>query len=199
MVHPANGALRESNGAEDDDHQLNAIQALAAILVGEIAKDDHAHGGAREGQGIDGDLDISLMFGSPVYESQTGQNDVGGEEVVGIGKEAGGSDGPDAPVEAMLVYYGDELFALAIDGRDVASVFGRIEGPGALLQMEMGARLGRPVGRGHSEAENRRCRGTPRVKRVSRCVSGCASACELQRRRREIVSSSLTRRRCCMA
>lgn len=72
VVHPANGALRESNGAEDDDHQLNAIQALAAILVGEIAKDDHAHGGAREGQGIDGDLDISLMFRSPVYESQTG-------------------------------------------------------------------------------------------------------------------------------
>lgn len=39
----------------------------------------------------------------------------------------------------MLVYYGDELFALAVDGRDVVGVFGRIEGPGALLQMEMGA------------------------------------------------------------
>ena len=198
MVHPPNGALRESNGAEYDNHKLNAIQTLAAILIGEIAKDDHAHGGASEGQGIDGDLDISLMFRSPVYESQTGQNDVGGEQVVGIGKEAGGSDGPDAPIEAMLVYYGDELFALAIDGRDVAGVFSRIEGPGALLQMEMGAmRFWRLVGRGHGEAESRRCRDT-REERLSRCVSGDASACERQRRRREIVSESL-RRRCCMA
>lgn len=72
VVHPANGALRKSNGAEYDDHQLNAIQTLSAILVGEIAKDDHAHGGASECQGIDGDLNVSFMFGSPVYESQTG-------------------------------------------------------------------------------------------------------------------------------
>jgi len=90
----------------------------------------------------------------------------------------------------MLVYYGDELFALAIDGRDVASVFGGIEGPGALLQMEMGAmRFGRPVGRGHGEAETRRCRDT-RVQKMSRYVSGCASACE---RRREIVSQGPAR------
>jgi hypothetical protein len=72
VVHPANGALRKPDGAEYDDHQLNTIQSLAAILVGEIAKDDHAHGGAREGQSIDGDLNISLMFRSPVYEGQTG-------------------------------------------------------------------------------------------------------------------------------
>lgn len=62
VVHPANGALRKSNGAEYDDHQLNAIQTLSAILVSEIAKDDHAHGGARQSQGINGDFDIGLMF-----------------------------------------------------------------------------------------------------------------------------------------
>ena len=72
MIHPANGALCQSDGAEYDDHQLNAIQSLSAIFVGKIAKDDHAHGGAREGQGIDGDFNISLMFRSPVYEGQTG-------------------------------------------------------------------------------------------------------------------------------
>ena len=72
MIHPANGALCQSDGAEYDDHQLNTIKSLAAILVGQIAKDYHAHSGACEGQGIDGDLNISLMFGSPVYKSQTG-------------------------------------------------------------------------------------------------------------------------------
>jgi len=82
VVHPANGALRKSNGTEYDDHQLNAIQTLAAILVGEIAKDDHAHGGASEGQGIDGDFDVGLMLGAPVHKGQTRQDDVGGEEVV---------------------------------------------------------------------------------------------------------------------
>lgn len=158
MVHPTNGALREADGAEDDDHQLNAIQTLTTIFVGQIAKDDHAHGGASEGQGIDGDLDICLMLRTPVDKGQAGQDDVGGEEVVGIGKEAGGSDGPDAPIEAMLVYYGNELFSLAIDGRDVAGVFGRIKRPGALLEMEMGTMgLWRLVGDGgHGEAESRR-------------------------------------------
>jgi hypothetical protein len=72
MVHPTNGALRKPDGAEYDDHQLNTIQTLSAIFVGEIAKDDHAHGGAREGQGIDCDLNISLMFRAPVYEGQAG-------------------------------------------------------------------------------------------------------------------------------
>jgi len=59
----------------------------------------------------------------------------------------------------MLIYYGDKLFALAIDGRDVVSVFGRVEGPSTLLQMQMWTmRLWRLVGRGHREAGNRRCR-----------------------------------------
>ena len=159
MVHPANGTLRESDGAEYDNHELNTVQLLTAVFVGQVAENDHAHSGASESQGIDGDLNIGLMFRAPVHEGQTWQNYVGGEKVVGIGKEAGGSDSPDAPVEAMLVYYGDKLFALTVDGRDVAGVFGRVKGPCALLQMEMWTmRLGRLVRRGHREAGTRRCR-----------------------------------------
>jgi hypothetical protein len=58
----------------------------------------------------------------------------------------------------MLVYYGDELLALAIDGRDVAGVFGRVERPSTLLEMEVWALLlGRRLDRGHRKAESRRC------------------------------------------
>ena len=82
VVHPANRALGESDGAEYDNHEFNTIQLLTAILVSQIAKDDHAHGGASEGQGIDGDFDVGLMLGAPVHKGQTRQDDVGGEEVV---------------------------------------------------------------------------------------------------------------------
>lgn len=41
----------------------------------------------------------------------------------------------------MLVDDGDELFSLAIDSGDVAGIFGRVEGPRTLLEVEVMAML----------------------------------------------------------
>jgi hypothetical protein len=48
----------------------------------------------------------------PVDEDQLGQDDIGREEVVGIGEEAGASDGPNLPVEAVGVDVAADLVAL---------------------------------------------------------------------------------------
>ena len=92
VIHPTNRRLCQSNGGEDDDHQFDTIETLAAIFVGQVAKYQLTHGRTGESQGIDRDFDVGFVFRAPIDECQTWQDDIRSEQVIGVSKEPGGGD-----------------------------------------------------------------------------------------------------------
>jgi hypothetical protein len=59
---------------------------------------------------------IAARVGAPVDEGKRGEDNVGRKEVIGIGEEARGGDGPDVPVEAIEIDISTDLVAFVIVG-----------------------------------------------------------------------------------
>lgn len=86
---------------KDDDHQLDAVHALAAITIGKIAKEQLTDDGATGSRDFEGCVGVGWKFTGivlcilPVDHAEHAHAEVNGEDIVGIGEEthAGDHDG----------------------------------------------------------------------------------------------------------
>jgi hypothetical protein len=68
--------------------------------------------------GVDGRFGIRRGIVRPVDEGEGWENDISGEEIVGIGEESRGGNGPYLPVEAVIVNISADLLSFVGVGLD---------------------------------------------------------------------------------
>jgi len=73
---------------------------------------------ANERDGVDGRFGIRCGIVRPVDEGEGWENDISGEEIVGIGEESRGGNGPYLPVEAVIVNVSADLLSFVGVGLD---------------------------------------------------------------------------------
>ncbi|KAH9822789.1 dnaJ homolog-like protein subfamily C member 21 [Teratosphaeria destructans] len=129
----AGGGGREGlgQGGEDDEDELEAVHALAADDVGEVAEADLAEDGAAGGGDLDGGVGVGvdlagvLVGAVPEDDAEHRGHEADGEDVVGVGEEAdaGDQDGADVvPAEGGLVDLGEGETTALVGVGDVSVV-----------------------------------------------------------------------------